>query len=136
MAAAISASRALRSVAGIVEARIEARAKQAHDIGGDRRLLHQRGPHIILGIGHADLPQKARDGADQRHIAPPHAGRQHERVVAVVLGAAAHHHQEGGFEALLGGVEIDRVTVRALEQHVVEPDVRVLPPRLCATRAI
>ena len=81
------------------ETRIEARMEQRDDLDSDRRLLHQRRPHIILRIGHADLPQKARDGADQRHVAPPHAGRQHQRVVAVVLGAAAHHHQEGGFEA-------------------------------------
>ena len=37
-----------------------------------------------------------RISATSRHIRP---AAEHERVVAVVLGAAAHHHQEGRFEA-------------------------------------
>jgi hypothetical protein len=49
----------LAFVGGNVEARIEARAEQTHEIGGDRRMLDQGRPHIALGIGHVDLPQKA-----------------------------------------------------------------------------
>ena len=66
----------------------------SHDLRGDARVLDQRRPHVVLRIRHADLAQEARDGADQRDIAPRQAGRQHQRVVAVVLGAAAHHHDE------------------------------------------
>ena len=113
----------LALVCRLIGARIETRLEQAQDVGGDGRVLDQRRPHIVLGIGHADLPQKARNGADQSHVAPHHPRRQHERVVTVVLGTAAHHHQEGRLEALLDGLEVDRTPVGALEQHVVEPDV-------------
>ena len=79
-------------------ARIEARVEQLDDLGGERRVLAQRRPHVVLRIGHADLAQEARDGADQRDVAPRQPGRHHQRVVAVVLGDAAHHHDEARFE--------------------------------------
>ena len=80
-------------------------------------------PHVVLRIGHADLAQEARDGADQRDVAPGEAGRQHQRVVAVVLGAAGHHHQEARFQPLLGIEQVDLAGAGALQHHVVQPDV-------------
>ena len=53
-----------------VEARIEARGEQAHEIGGDRRVLAQRRPHIALGIGHAGF---AAESARWCGSAPPRA---------------------------------------------------------------
>ena len=47
-----------------------------------------------------------------------------ERVVAVVLGGAAHDHDEDGFEVLLQVDDRQRCIVRALQRHVVEPDLR------------
>ncbi len=98
--------------------------KQRDDVGGDAGVFHQRRPHIILRIRHADLPQETRDGANERDVAPHQPRRQHQRVITVVLGGAAHHHQERGFQMRLGDTEIDRSAVAALEQHVVEPDFR------------
>ena len=63
----------------------------------------------------------ARTNATSRHIRPR---SEHQRVEAVVLGAAAHHHQEGGFERALARVEIDRAAVASSQQHVVQPGVR------------
>ena len=75
--------------------------------------------------------------ADQRDVAPHQPGRQHQRVVAVVLGAAAHHHQEGRLEARLLALEIDRAAVGALEHHVVKPDIaRVALRHRCGLRSI
>ena len=59
-------------------------------------MLAQRRPHVVLRIGNANLPQEARDGAQERDVAPLHADRQHQRVKAVALGAA-----EGEFAGLL-----------------------------------
>ena len=70
-----------------------------------------------------DLPQKARDRANERHVAPHQPRAQYERIVAIVLRAAAHHHQEGRLETMLVRLEIDRAAVGALEHHVVKPDV-------------
>ena len=83
----------------------------------------QRRPHVVLRIGHADLAQEARDRADERDVAPGEAGRQHQRVVAVVLGAAGHHHQEAGFQPLLGIEQVDLAGAGLLQHHVVQPDV-------------
>ena len=105
-------------------ARIEARVEQRDDIGGNGCVLHQRRPHVVLRIGHADLPQIAGQSADQRHIAPSKTAQQCQRVVAVILGAAAHDHQEGGLQPRLAVVEFDGAAVMALQQHVVEPDAR------------
>ena len=126
MAASSSASRAVALFERNIEARIEAQLEQLHDLGGDLLVLDQRVRHVALRIGHADLPQEARERAHQRHVAPHQPGRQHERVVAVVLGAAAHDDQEGAFELLLDGVEIERAAAGALDRHVVEPDVGLL----------
>ena len=52
-------------------ARIEARLEQADDIRRDGGMLDQRRPHVVLRIGHADLPQEAghaADSATSRHI--------------------------------------------------------------------
>ena len=126
----------LALVRRLIGARIEARLEQTYDIGGDGRMLDQRRPHVVLGVGHADLPQEARNGADQGHVTPHHPCRQHERVVAVVLRAAAHHDQERRLETLLDGLEIDGASIRALEQHVVKPDIGLAFGIVLATRAI
>ena len=49
----------LAFVRRLIGARIEARLEQTDDVGGDGRMLDQRRPHVVLGIGHADLPQEA-----------------------------------------------------------------------------
>ena len=84
----MSASRAARSSAGAPQMRIEARVEQGDDLRRDAGMLAQRRPHIVLGIGHADLPQEAREGAQERDVAPEQAGGEHQRVVAVAFGAA------------------------------------------------
>ena len=110
--------------------RIETRVKQFDDIGGNRMMLDQRRPHVVLRIGHTDLAQETRQRADQRHVAPGQAAGQRQRVVTVVLGAAAHHHQKRGFKPAFGAGQIDHAAVMAFQQHVVEPDfVAVLARR-------
>ncbi len=84
----------------------------------------QRRPHVVLRVGDAHLAQIARDGADQRDVAPLQPGAEHQRVVAVVLGAAAHHRHEGGFEARLQRFDVEGRAVGALQQHVVQPHLR------------
>ena len=86
--------RALLFVSAGIRARIEAGMKQFDNIGGNAGMLHQRRPHVVLRIGHADLPQKSRQRADQRNVAPGQTTMQRERVVAVILGRAPHHHKE------------------------------------------
>ncbi len=97
--------------------------KQSHDAGGDAGVLAQRRPHVILRIGHADLAQEARHGADERDIAPGEPGREHERVIAVILGVAPHHREETGLQLLLARVEVDGLARCAFERHVVKPDL-------------
>ena len=66
-------SRALRSSRRSVHARIETRVEQAHDLGGNRRMLHQRRPHVVLGDrarGSAAGTARARISATSRHIIP------------------------------------------------------------------
>ena len=87
------------------EMRVEAGVKRSHDLRRDAGVLAQRRPHVILRVGDADLPQKARQRANQRHVAPHQAGREHERVVAVVLGASAHDREEAALEPFLERVE-------------------------------
>ena len=103
------------------ELRIEALVEQLHDLRRDAGMAPQGRPHVVLRIGHAHLAQEARDGAHQRDVAPLRARGQHQRVVAVVLGAAAHHRHEAGFQPRLQRVEVERRAVRALQHHVVQP---------------
>ena len=70
-----------------------------HDLRRDGGMLAQRRPHVILRVGHADLAQKARQRADQRDVAPDQSGGEHQRVIAVVLGASAHDREETGSRA-------------------------------------
>ena len=86
-AAMAASSRTLRSVAAR-RARVETGVEQSDDLRRNAGVLAQRRPHIVLRERHADLAQKARQRADQRDVAPDQPGRQHQRVVAVVLGAA------------------------------------------------
>ncbi len=83
----------------------------------------QGGPHVVLGIGHADLAQIARQGAQQRHLPPCQPGDEHQRVVAVVLGVGAHDGGEAVVEPPLGGFEIDRTVPDEFQQHVVQPEL-------------
>ncbi len=108
---------------GCRRARIEARVEQFDNVGDDDVVLHQRRPHVVLRIGHADLPQIARQRADKRDVAPAETAGKRQRVEAVILGGAAHHHQECGFQPRLALVELDRRAVATFQQHVVEPDV-------------
>ena len=117
------------------EPRIEADMEQRGDLGGDRAMPRECRPQIVLRIGHADLPQIARQGAQHGDVAPRQAGREHQRVEAVVLGQPAHHHQEAGLEMRLGVAEIDLGAVgahqRQGEGHVVQPEIgRVAAERL------
>ncbi len=114
------AARAL--VRGNHEPRVEARVEQLNDLRGDACVLAQGRPQVILRIGDADLAQEARDRPHQGDVAPRHAGGEHQRVVAVVLGARAHHREEARLEPLLERFEFDGAAVGALEQHVVQPD--------------
>ena len=107
-----------------IERRRKACVEQCDNAGGDARMLAQRRPHVTLRIGHADLAQEARDGAQQRHVAPGEPGREHEPVVAVVLGGAAHDGKKTGLERFLAVGKLDRLTRGAFEHHVVEPDLR------------
>ena len=104
--------------------RIEPGVEQGDDLRGDGRMLAQRRPHVTLRIGHADLAQEARDGADQRDVAPAESGHEHQRVIAVALGPFAHDDEKTGFETLLERSEVDRLARRTLQLHVVEPDLR------------
>ena len=47
------------AVLGHFGARIEAGVEQLDHLASDGKMLHQRRPHIILRIGHADLAQEA-----------------------------------------------------------------------------
>ena len=106
-----------------VELRIEAGVEQAHDLRRDGGVLSQRRPHVILRVRHADLAQETRQRADQRDVAPHEPGREHQRVVAVVLGAAAHDREETALDLFLERGDIERLARSAFERHVVEPDV-------------
>ena len=116
------------ALVGRGEPRVEARVEQGHHVGGDGGVLDERRPHVVLGIGHADLPQEARDGADERDVAPHQAGGEHERVVAVALGAAGHDGQETRLQPLLERLDVDMAAVGALQHHVVEPDTGLGSP--------
>ena len=74
------------------------------------------------------MPQKSRDRAHERHVAPHQLRRQYKRIVAVVLRPTTHHHQEDRLETALLRFEIDCCTVRTLEQHIVEPDIAFALP--------
>ena len=104
-------------------ARIEPGVEQIDHLGSERGVLAHRRPHVILRIGHADLPQEARNGAQQRDVAPHQAGGEREHVVAVVLGSAAHDDDEQRFERELPRLEILRAAGGAFQRHVVEPDL-------------
>ncbi len=54
----------------------------------------------------------------------PSPVNEHQRVIAVALGALAHDDEETGFQALLERGKVDRLARRAFELHVVEPDLR------------
>ena len=109
------------------ETRIEAGLEQTDELRGDAGVLAQGRPHVVLRERDADLPQVARQRADQRDIAPPQAGVEHQRVVAVILGDAAHHDQEAAFERLLRLRRCRAAAVDTLQHHVVQPDAaRVL----------
>jgi hypothetical protein len=45
------------------EMRVETGMKKLHDIRRHARVLAQRRPHVILRVRHANLPEKARMGA-------------------------------------------------------------------------
>ena len=57
-----------------VRARIEPGVEQVDDICRKTGMLHQRRPHVVLRIGHANLPQKSRQRADQRNVPPGQIG--------------------------------------------------------------
>ena len=107
-----------------VEMGIEPGVEQGHELRRDAGVPAQRRPHVILRIGDMELPQKPRQRADERDVAPHQAGGEDERIVAVILGPARHDDEEAGFDPRLADGEIERLARRALERHVVEPDVR------------
>ncbi len=124
----MAASRAARSSARDAELRVEAGVKQRDDLRRDAGMLAQRRPHIVLRKRHADLAQKARQRADQGDVAPDQPGRQHQRVIAVILGAAAHDGEEASLDLFPQRIEIERLarsafTDGAFQRHVMEPDV-------------
>ena len=80
---------------------------------GDRRMAVERRPHVVLRVGDAGLAEIAREGAQKRHVAPGEAGIQHQRVVAVALGAAVPDRHEACGEPLADGGEVDRPPAHA-----------------------
>ncbi len=102
---------------------IEARLEQRRDSRREAGMLDEGRPHIVLGIGHADLAQIARQGAQQRHLTPRQSGDEHQRIVAVVFGVVAHDGGEAVVEPPLGRFEIDRAIADEFEQHVVQPEL-------------
>ena len=105
------------------EARVEASLEQSDDAGGDRGVLAQSLPHVVLAERRADLAQVAGEGADGRNFAPAQGRAQDERVVPVGFGTIAHHRHDRGFEATgeFRGDD-DRLAVIGLDRHVVQPD--------------
>ena len=84
----------------------------------------ERRPHVVLGEGRAGLAEIARDGADQRHVAPGQAGIHGQRIVAVALGVAVPDRHEGGERERRDRVEVEGLAVGAFEIHVVDEDRR------------
>ena len=113
------------------ELRIEPGVEQGDDLRGDAGMLAQRRPHIVLRVRHAHLPQKARQRADHRDVAPDQPGGEHQRVVAVVFGAPAHDGEEAALETFFEHRQVQRPTQRAFERHVVEPRIRPSPAAGC-----
>ena len=106
------------------EMRVEADVEQSHDLRRDAGVLAQRRPHVVLRKRHADLAQKARQRADQRDIAPDQPGRQHQRVIAVILGASAHDGEEAALDLFPSASRSNGWPRCAFQRHVMEPDVR------------
>ena len=69
------------------EARVEAGPEQSDKAGGDRGVLAQSLPHIVLAERCADLAQIARERPDGRDFAPAQGCPQNQGVVAVGFGA-------------------------------------------------
>ena len=89
-------------------------------------MLAQRRPHVILRIGNPELPQEARNGPNQRHLAPAQSGGEHERVIAVALGGLRHDDEETGLQPAFRRRQVDRLPGGAFEFHVMKPDLRRL----------
>ena len=67
---------------------IEPGLEQPDQQPGDGRVAAQDAPHIVLAEAHPALAQVLRVGAEQGHLAPGQAGRQHQGVEPVVLRLA------------------------------------------------
>src|SRR5712671_791186 len=96
ISARMAVSRAERS-APVAKVRVEAGLEQSDNADGDRGVLAQSLPHIILAERRANLAQVAGEGSDGRNFAPAQGCPQNERVVPVGFGAIAHHRHDRGF---------------------------------------
>ncbi len=61
--------------------------------------------------------------AQNRNVTPHHAGGENQRVIAVTLGTSLHHREKTGFQFVFDVGERERLLQRALQHHVVQPDV-------------
>ena len=111
--------------AGRDEVRVEAGLEQRDNAGGDRGVVAQSLPHIVLAEWRADLAQVAGEGPDGRNFAPAQGCPQNEGVVPVGFGAIAHHHHDRGFQAMVEfRADNDRLAVVGLDRHIVQPHRR------------
>ncbi len=116
-------SRAVRSSGGAPRCGSNRVWNRLDDLRGDAGVLSQRRPHVILRERHPDLAEETRQRADQGDVAPDKSGAEHQRVVAVILGASAHHREEAALEPLLDRGQLQLLARTAFERHVVEPDI-------------
>ena len=104
-----------------LQGRIEAGAEKGHDAACDGGVGGEGRRKIRLPVAHAQLPEVAAEGAQQRRILPGQAGLQHEAIVAIRFRPLLGHGEQRRLQRLAPGVKVHRAA-GALQQHVVDED--------------
>ena len=121
----LGTDRGLRRLAVVGDRRVEAGMKQGDDAGGERPVPAQGRGEVVLAVADAQLAQVAAERPQQRGVPPLHGGLQDETVVAVGFGSGFRERQQRPFERLLDLGQVDRHVAGPLQQHVVQPDLRL-----------
>ena len=104
------------------ECRIEPGAEQGDDVPRDPGMPAQRTGEIVLSVPDAQLTQVATERPEEGGLPPEEGGFEDEAVVAIGFRGSVGDGEHRSLERPFQGVEIDRDTGGALDQHVVQPD--------------
>ena len=106
---------------------VETGLEQAHQFAGDVHMVDQGAGDIAEIEAQANLLEVTGIGPQQRHVAPAHAGGQHQTVERIVLRRALTDAHEGFLQVVVELLDIDVQVLGVGEGKVVNPVLTAVP---------